>query len=661
MVERMLETMRHRGPDGLRASSDGRCALGHAMLHTTPESLSEVLPHGEDDLTITADARIDNRAELIAELGLESSVADSEVILSAYARWGEACPEHLLGDFAFAIHDRANDRLFVARDHLGCRPLYLADVNDGVAFATEPKALLAHPDVSHDLDEQRIADFIVGLNEDPHITIYRHIRRLPAAHAAIVDASGTRQWRYYELKPAELPVMDDAGYASRFREIFEEAVRCRVRSAFPVGSQLSGGLDSTYVTCVARDLLQETGTPLHSFSLIFDVVPSCDEREFIDPVVEQGGFTPHYVGGDTIGPLANVASVYETLDDGLVGGTQHMVWALLQSAREAGVRIVLDGIDGDQVVSHGHLYLKELAKAGEWDELARQFTHLVDRYSQAGHRQDFEDTFVSHSKLFSQYALPVLDELARGSTRRAYARQLRAARRAFTFSVRAVLRRHARWLLKSRKAGAPAPDPFEGLSIEWLNQDFRARSGIDDRARHFVTHRLDFDSVRSLQRSLLSSQRLTSALETTNHFAAAHGLDVAHPFMDLRLVEYCLGLPPDQSLDSGWTRIVMRRAMKGIVPDSVTERIGKAQMSPAFDHGLFNLDYALFKSTLDSPEGLLEYVDAGRLSGQLGSIETSEESTRGRLVKLATLALWLDGLPAKHARLRDSNKQMPVS
>ena len=143
--QKMNDTLAHRGPDGSRVRCKGSVAFGHQMLHTTPESVQEVLPfeNKNSGLVITADARIDNRKELSEELGLENNieVSDSQFILKAYEKWGEKCPENLLGDFAFAIWDKNREILFCARDHMGVRPLYYY-LSDGVLSSIQELVLL---------------------------------------------------------------------------------------------------------------------------------------------------------------------------------------------------------------------------------------------------------------------------------------------------------------------------------------------------------------------------------------------------------------------------------------------------------------------------------------------------------------------------------------
>jgi asparagine synthase (glutamine-hydrolysing) len=239
---RMAESLAHRGPDGGGVWNDGAVGLAHRMLRTTPESFREWLPlaNATGDLILTADARIDNREELIAELGLADrpldEISDSRLILGAYEKWGEGCPEKLLGDFAFAIWDGRCRRLFCARDHVGVKPFYYYRSARVFAFASEIKALLSLGAVPRQLNEVRVADHLVGNFADRTITFYRDIFRLPAAHSMTVTAEDPCP-PYWSWILARIPPAIGREYAG-LREIFTCLRACERITA---GSLLSGG------------------------------------------------------------------------------------------------------------------------------------------------------------------------------------------------------------------------------------------------------------------------------------------------------------------------------------------------------------------------------------------------------------------------------------
>lgn len=390
-VERMVERIAHRGPDGSAVWSEGEVGLGHRMLWTTPESLHERLPlvNKSGDLALTADARIDNRDELMTALGLNSrlreEMSDSELILRAYEQWGEGCPEKLLGDFAFAIWDRRRQVLFCARDHFGVKPFYYYCSPHVFAFASEIKALLCLREVPRRLNETRVADYLVPMLEDKAITFYQDILRLPPAHIMIADREGIHLRPYWALDPSrELRLGSDGEYAEAFRELFTEAVRCRLRSAFPVGSMLSGGLDSSSIVCVARELLaHDGGRRLHTFSATFDELPGGDERCFINAVLSMGGLESHIVRADRVSPLHDISRVLHHEDEPFYAPNLFVHWALCNAAHRQGSHAILDGLDGDTTLAQRFEHLAELLQAGRWKSLVAEVIGLSRRLNRA--------------------------------------------------------------------------------------------------------------------------------------------------------------------------------------------------------------------------------------------------------------------------------------
>ena len=240
----------------------------------------------------------------ISDLNLDwrgEVVPDSSLILYAYHRWGETCVDHLLGDFAFAIWDAHKHHLFCARDHMGVKPFYYYSTDGLFAFASEIKALFCVPGIPRNTNEKTLAFRLAEIDPDPAATSYLQIHRLPAAHAMTVSLSGLRIYPYWSLDPRhEIHFETDEEYENAFRTLFIDAVRCRMRSSHPLGSELSGGLDSSSVVCVARHLLRQENRDhkalsLHTFSAVFDKVPECDERTYINYVLSEGNLTPHFI------------------------------------------------------------------------------------------------------------------------------------------------------------------------------------------------------------------------------------------------------------------------------------------------------------------------------------------------------------------------------
>lgn len=615
-LQRMAEALAHRGPDGSAVQVYRPVGLVHRMLWTTPESRHEELPRldAEEDLFLTADARLDNRDELIVALGLggqpRENIPDTEIILRAYQRWGEDCPTHLLGDFAFALWDGREQKLVCARDPMGVKPLYYYSGREVFAFATEIKALLALPDMPCRLNEERVAEFLVPTFDDRTATFYQEIFRLPAAHVLIAGIDMSRMRRYWAPDSSRVVrCSSDEEYVEGFRALFREAIRTRLRSAYPVGSTLSGGLDSSSITCTAVQILSEQRDfNLHTFSAVFPDLPDADlrlidEREYIEAVVALGSFRPHYVRGDRLSPLQDVDTVLWHADEPFVAPNLYLHWALYGAAQRQGARIFLDGIDGDTTVSHGLGYLAELAGTGRWRSLVREATVLAATSGLSS----------SPRRIVWEYG--ILPSIPSGPSRLWHNMRDRFGR-----------------------------NPHFG---DLVNPAFAQRVGLAGRLRGAEeSNRSRARAEREIHRRGLMSPIVPYVLELADKAAAAFELEPRYPFFDRRLIEYCLGLPADQKLRAGWTRSIMRRAMEGILPPKVQWRAQKANLSPNFTRQLFDreretLDRVIYRKL----NAIDAYVDMQSLRAayqRYTSDATRTPHDAAGIHRAVMLALWLE-------------------
>jgi asparagine synthase (glutamine-hydrolysing) len=608
-VDRMASALAHRGPDRTGMWSEGPVALAHAALWTTAEACRERQPvTSAARNVIVADARLDNRPELAAALGDGAGdVTDAALILRAYERWGEGCAPRLLGDFAFAIWDRRNQRLFCARDAVGVKPLYYSQAPAALLFASEIKALLTSPLVPYRLNPLRVGDHLVGLFDDRAITFYRDVSRLPAGHTLTASRAGTVIRPYWTLDAVgEVHRGSDDAYAAAFGECFAEAVRCRLRSSYRVGSLLSGGLDTSSIVGVARRIRAEAGRgALDTFSAIFPGLTGAelrriDERAFVDAMVAQGGLEPHYVRGDLLSPLTDIDRALWHLDEAFTAPNLYLHWALYGAAQERGVRVLLDGIDGDTVVSHGLERIAALMRAGRAVALGRELRALSRRYR------------TGMSGLLWRFGLePLVPGAARAAIRR-----VRGADR----------------------------HPLLAGSV--IKPEFARRVGVAERLEAVERRgdRMARSAREEHRRALAGSGLIPYVLEMADKAAAAFGVEPRYPFFDRRLIELCVGMPPEQKLRDGWTRSVMRRAMSGFLPDEVRWRASKADLTPNFKRQLRERDQDVIADVIVKNPGVLEdYVDIPTLRRvhdrfRSGAMSDAEALTLHRTV---VLGLWL--------------------
>jgi asparagine synthase (glutamine-hydrolysing) len=526
--------------------------------------------------------------------------------LAAYDKWGEDCVEHFLGDFAFAIWDPRSRKLFCARDHMGVKPFYYAFMPGRLfVFATEIKAVLSVPGIAHTVNERCVADAYVHLINDPASTYYSQVSRLPAAHSLTLTRALSMR-RYWRLNPErELRLNSDQEYAEGFRNLFSQAVRCRMRSSHPIGSMLSGGLDSSAVSCVARDWLKAQGKPkLHTFSAVFDEISQCDERPYIQTVLDQGHCESNFMVLDRVSPLSDAASVIWHLDEPFWAANLYLNWNAYRRAEEVGVRVVLDGFDGDTTVSHGYGRLGELAASRRWWELA---TELRSGSKNLGVDSWLDCWFNWFCKFHP------------------------AAHRA-----RRTWRGAKRRLNRLGSSKTPALD-----RIDVLNPDLARRLGLQEIAQKPAAR---YKNERDRHFQWLEREIMTKLVELLDHTSAAFNVEVRLPFMDVRLIEYCLSLPSDQKLRGGLTRRVMRNGLAGVLPDKIQQRNGKSLLGASFENGLLKFERDnLEKIILHEADRLAVFVNLDRVKECLARFRRGalNEIDATVIFTTANLAQWL--------------------
>ncbi len=564
LIKKVNDRLSHRGLDESAVYCKGVIALGHQMLHTTPESLHEKLPFYDEKsgLVITADARIDNRKELSEELDIEDKVniSDSYFILKAYQKWGEKCPEHLLGDFAFAIWDENKEHLFCARDHMGVKLFYYYLDDDVFVFGTEIKALFAVPEVPKEFNEDMIAMFLMALN-DSKSTFYKDIVCFAPAHSLTIDDKISKKRKYWELdRDSEINLDSEEEYVLKFRELFEEAVNCRLRSAFPIGFQLSGGLDSSSVLCMAKKILNANDgykCEINSFSIVFKHIP-CDESFFIKKVTDTGGIRPNLVFCDELSPLEKIENKLWHQEQPVYTPNIALIWNMYKKMQEKNMRVVLGGEGGDYVISHGKYYFRDLAVSWEWKTLF----HELNSHSENSNKS-FYGLF--KNKIF----FPLIPESLKGPIR-------------------------------------PYYNKTSKISI--LNKEFAKRIKAEEYLNdlHFKPE-IDNNTAKKAH-YLILTKGIIEHTELLDRAASAFSIEPRHPFLDKRLVEFCYAIPTEIKFKSGWSRYILRIAMNNILPREVQWRSGKMNISPFYKKNLILFENNIINEIANSNE-IEKYVD----------------------------------------------------
>ena len=534
------------------------------------------------------------RKELVAQLGLTqldvTRLTDSQIILEAYQKWGRDCPQKLLGDFAFAIWDEHQQQLFCARDFFGIKPFYYHHSDRIFCFASEIKALFCVPKVPQQLNQLRIGQFLVSNLNDKEITFYQDILRLPPAHSLTINSDKIIVQRYGSLDPnRELRLGSAQEYADAYQELFRKSVSSRLRSCKPIGSMLSGGLDSSSICCMARDLLKDGDRKLHTFSGIFPELPEedlkyTDERFFMDAVLETGDFIPHQVRGDVLSPLYKQDEIFAHTDEPYMGPNYYLNWAIYERAQQQGVRVLLDGIDGDTTVSHGFEFFAEFTRRGKWYKVARE----ARRYA---HRMRNYGADVSMALVLWQFAIsPQLPDIA-GMWQR--------------------LSRQSPWY------DASLINPAFAKSIN-LSEQVRQL----DRSDLHVPHR----TARQNHWHAMNVGIHPYVLELADKGNSAFGIEPRYPFFDRRLVEFCLSVPVEYKFNNGWTRYLARIGMDDILPKAIQSRASKADVGKNFQRRLLEWESPAIDKAIANSELIADYVDISKLKSSYQNYQSGQAS-----------------------------------
>lgn len=543
LLERMLAAIAHRGPDGMGRWIDGPVAMGHAMLHTTPESTGERQPLRDQSLALclSFDGRVDNREELAAALARASirleGESDAELVLRAYQCWGTDSPQKILGDFGFALWDGRRRRLLCARDPLGTKPVYYYSDARTFVCGSELQQVLEHREVRREPNEAMVAEYLTGSLSSRDQTLFNGVMRLEPGSLLVVQQEGVSKRTYFNPQPrTQIRYRSSDQYAAHLLELIREAVRCRMRSVGGVAAQLSGGLDSSSVVAVAQTLMRDgvvATRPFETFSVSF-AEPESDERQYVDDMVGMWRLVSNLVP-PRLYSLESCLEQVRRYKEMPVYPSAEMMDSLSALVRAKGLRVCLTGLGGDEWQAAGSSQYADLLRRLRLRELAQRLRSdaRLARLDRVG--------YYSTSRFLLKYALwPLVPEAARQV-------------------VRSALR----------------PRPFP----QWLEPEFVRRTQLVERTRFKREVRRCPTLGQQERYQTLTGATLLLPVETMERSAAQFGFEVRHPLHDLRIIEFALATPDEQLRKGELEKFVLRGAMRGLVPETILARCDKADFT----------------------------------------------------------------------------------
>jgi asparagine synthase (glutamine-hydrolysing) len=575
-LRKLVAPLRIRGSDEPRLWLSGAAGLAYQCLRTSvrPDELQPA--ELGKDLSICFDGRLDNREELIAEFRAEltaepTSLPDAFFVMACYRRYGEQFAEKLNGDFALALFDRDKQQMLLARDVMGVRPLYYWVSGDTFIAASEIKAILAHPGIEPQPDEDALADRLVG--GDPNelrLTLFRGVRRVLPGHTVIVEPNRIREFQHWDFDPTrQVRCGSVAEYADGLRGLFEQAVRRRLRSPGPVGVTVSGGLDSSAILCQAA-ILVRAGEPIpaaYGFSQLYLECTPADERGYLSDIELERGLAIRRLTASPMRYLADMDRI-RTVEWPLLPSSSFL--DLLATARNSSCTTMLSGYFGDQILaSDARLY-----------ELLGSFRWLGARKALNAFYRSYTD---SNPNVLRQ-------ELLRAFIRDFVPDQLMKP-----------FRRVRRMISQDHSPG-------------WYSRRVR-----DIAYRRSQQQRRPAGPFASKQSELCyveaHAAHITRMMELSNKLAASYGQEMAYPFADRDLIAFVMAIPGEIVTWKGVYKGLYREAMRGILPERIRLRYCKADFTHAECDAAAALSTTGFENKLgpDAMAVRLGWVDRAKL------------------------------------------------
>jgi asparagine synthase (glutamine-hydrolysing) len=520
-LERMALTMRKRGPDGQGVWHDDRAGLAARRLAIIDLHERSNQPLHLGPLHLVFNGEVYNYRELREELGglghAFETEGDAEVLLHAWAEWGEGALDRVNAMFALALWDDSSGTLTLASDPFGEKPLYYAVRGERIVFASELKALFHDPDVAPVADDAAVSMFLMrAAMPSTDASFFAGIERLPAAHVLRFRDGQAQVRRYWQPAPVHVPpTYDDA--VAELRALLTDSIRLRLRSDVPVGTSLSGGIDSSTVVMLSSELAGDHTR--HAFTARFRGWER-DEWRYADEVARRAGVVEHHVAEPTVDEVvADLPQLVLDHEEPVGSLSIYAQWRVNQAAKAAGVTVLLDGQGGDELFGGYPSTIGWLLRGDGIRGIGQGLR-----------------TGSGRSRLLESYASDYLP----GPLRRLYRR-----RTASPYASPGVLE-------AALAAPIPAPTP-------WL------RDGAPHR-RQLV--------MQSFETSL------PELLRYADRSSMAWSREVRLPYLDRRIAELALSLPAHYLYADGVMKRVLRDVGRGLVPDSVLDRTDKIGFEP---------------------------------------------------------------------------------
>lgn len=579
-LKRFTDSLQHRGPDGngFYIDADNTIGLGHrrlAILDLSPSG-RQPMSYAAERYWITFNGEIYNFLELRHELEAAGytfqTQSDTEIILAAFDRWGPDCQQKFNGMWAFAIWDRREKTLFISRDRFAIKPLYYLSTSYQFAFASELKAFLhldhftAEPN-DHNLTTVLYNAFSLEGTEE---TLVTGVKRLPGGHCLLVKPDEIKVWRWWNtLEHLVSPPKTLQGQAEHFQELFFDACRLRLRSDVPVATCLSGGLDSSAVLCTlsaidksstGRDRMTENWR--RAFVATFPET-LLDEYEYAKVAIQHAGAIPNYCAMSSGDALQDLEQIIYDFDDVYIG-LPVTGWAIYRELRRNGITVSLDGHGADEMLGgyprYANAWLNSPLRIIGSPRRAWDLSVTLHNMQSEGYARSSSPHKILWNSFRSAFQ-QTYRNLCRALFLSVYNSPIQAA---YRYTLRPFMKR-----VQGMLANTPAPAEASPWLMNTQERLFASREHYEENA---------IDELGAISAVLYRDFHFTvlpTILRNFDRCSMSHGVEVRMPFMDWRLVCFVFSLRDESKIGQGYTKLVLREAMKGIIPEPLRTRTSK--------------------------------------------------------------------------------------
>ena len=604
-----------RGPDGGAEVIRGSIGMGYRAFHTNKESHLEHQPLiRNDNYMLTWDGRLDNRDELISQLRNElcDDQTDVTIVMAAYLRWGIDFLPRLLGDFALALWNARTQTLVLARDPIGPRTLYYHKNRTRIIWATELAALLDLAEVDLEINDEYLAEFLTRLAE-PSLTPYKQLYPVPPGHAVVITDGQFRVQRFWSLDPHKvIRYKQDSEYEEHFRALFLEAVACRLRVDGTVWAELSGGMDSSAIVCMADEVIKSDSvqaSSLQTVSFVFDEASKSDERKYIRYVERKIGRAGLHLREDDFRMLGTTWENYSRILPNPTAIAAEYYTALFREMEGNNGRVLLSGKGGDELLTAFKNPTPELADiliSGKIFELHRRLRLW--------------------SELLKTPYLALLWEKAIVPSLPRKLRMLFEDRPGFKVLDFYDRRFVSRMQMRNRMHGIP--NAF----------GFRRPSGRIQ-AEHF----------------LRVSRELSAGL-----WREFGNIEISYPITHRPLVEFLQAIPFEQRVRPGQTRSLLRRSLSTLLPQEIAGRKGKTLNTDAVVRAFARERNRLYRLLDDGRGSQLGYLNGPAILAALDRAGVGSDLSSLSITYAISLELWLRALESRRQTIAEPPNSRPT-